>query len=49
VTLPTARLGWVAGLLLRVGPDARVIEPPELADRVRELAARTAALYDGDG
>jgi proteasome accessory factor C len=49
VTLPTARLGWVAGLLLRVGPDARVIEPPELADRVRELAARTAALYAGDG
>jgi proteasome accessory factor C len=49
VTLPAARLGWVAGLLLRVGPEARVIEPPELADRVRELAARTGALYGGDG
>lgn len=48
VTLPTARLGWVAGLLLRVGAEARVIEPPELADRVRDLAARTAALYAGD-
>lgn len=45
VTLPTARLGWVAGLLLRVGPSARVVEPAELADRVRELAARTEAAY----
>jgi proteasome accessory factor C len=45
VTLPTARLGWVAGLLLRVGPDARVLDPPELAQRVRELAVRTEAGY----
>ena len=45
VTLPTARLGWVAGLLLRVGSDARVLDPPELAQRVRELAARTALGY----
>ena len=47
VTLPTARLGWVAGLLLRVGPQARVVAPAELADRVRELAARTEAAYLG--
>jgi proteasome accessory factor C len=46
VTLPTARLGWVAGLLLRVGSDARVLDPPELAERVRELAASTALGYD---
>ena len=45
VTLPTARLGWVAGLLLRVGAAARVLDPPELADRVLELAARTEAVY----
>jgi proteasome accessory factor C len=45
VTLPTARLGWVAGLLLRVGSDARVLDPPELAQRVRELAASTALGY----
>ena len=45
VTLPTARLGWVAGLLLRVGSAADVIDPPELADRVRELAASTEAAY----
>jgi proteasome accessory factor C len=45
VTLPTARLGWVAGLLLRVGPAASVLEPAELEDRVRELAARTEEAY----
>jgi len=45
VTLPTARLGWIAGLLLRVGSDAKVIDPPELADRVRDLAARTEEAY----
>jgi proteasome accessory factor C len=45
VTLPTARLGWVAGLLLRVGGAARVLDPPELAARVRELADRTLAAY----
>jgi len=45
VVLPTARLGWLAGLLLRLGPDAQVLEPPELRDRVRELAERTLARY----
>ncbi len=45
VVLPTARLGWLAGLLLRLGPDAQVLEPPELGDRVRELAERTLARY----
>ncbi len=45
VTLPTARLGWIAGLLLRVGSDAEVIDPPELAERVRDLAARTEEAY----
>ncbi len=45
VTLPAKQLGWVARLLLRVGPDAEVIDPPELADTVRELAERTLARY----
>ena len=50
VTLPTARLGWIAGLLLRVGGAARVLDPPELAERVRELAAMTEAAYGrGEG
>ncbi len=45
VVLPTARLDWLAGLLLRLGPDAEVLAPTELRDRVRELAERTLARY----
>jgi proteasome accessory factor C len=45
VTLPAARLTWVAGLLLRVGEDAEVLSPPEAVEAVRELAARTLARY----
>jgi proteasome accessory factor C len=45
VTLPARQLGWVARLLLRVGPDAEIVAPRELADEVRELAARTLSRY----
>jgi proteasome accessory factor C len=45
VTLRAARLGWVAGLLLRVGDDAEVLAPPEAADAVADLARRTLARY----
>jgi len=45
VTLPARQLGWVAHLLLRVGPDAEVVEPAELAEEVRALASRTLARY----
>ena len=45
VTLPARQLGWVARLLLRVGSDAEVVAPPELADEVRDLASRTLARY----
>ena len=45
VTLPAARLGWVARLLLRAGTDAEVIAPPELAAEVRGLAGRTLERY----
>jgi proteasome accessory factor C len=45
ITLPTARLGWVAALLLRVGPDADVIAPAEAADAVSDLARRTLTHY----
>jgi proteasome accessory factor C len=45
VTLPARQLGWVARLLLRVGPDAQIVAPAELVDEVRELAARTLARY----
>jgi predicted DNA-binding transcriptional regulator YafY len=38
-------MGWVAALLLRVGRDAEILDPPELADDVVELANRTLAQY----
>ena len=36
---------WVARLLLRVGDDAEIVEPPELRDQVRDLARETLARY----
>lgn len=45
VTLPSARLGWVAGLLLRVGPDAEILSPPEATEALEDLARRTFARY----
>jgi proteasome accessory factor C len=45
VTLPAARLRWVAGLLLRVGNEAEVLAPPEAAEAVVDLARRTLARY----
>jgi proteasome accessory factor C len=45
VTLPAKQLSWVARLLLRLAPDAEVLEPPALAADVGELARRTLAGY----
>lgn len=45
VTLPARRLDRLAGLLLRLGTDARVIAPPELSEAARDLARRTLARY----
>jgi proteasome accessory factor C len=45
ISLPARRLGWVAALLLRVGADAVVIDPPELNDEVKALAERTLSRY----
>jgi proteasome accessory factor C len=45
VTLPARQLGWVARLLLRVGPDAEVLDPPELRAEVARLAGETLARY----
>lgn len=46
VTLPARALGGLTKLLLLLGPDARIDEPEVLRAEVRELAARTLALYD---
>ncbi|HZD79899.1 MAG TPA: WYL domain-containing protein [Actinomycetota bacterium] len=46
VVLPSARLEWVARLVLRLSGQAVVLDPPELKDRVRELAERTRKRYE---
>ena len=47
ITLPARALGWVARLLLRVGKDATVLEPPDLAAQVVTLARTTLERYGG--
>lgn len=45
VTLPTRQLSWVARLLLRLGPDAAVLDPPALRDEIAALARSALARY----
>ncbi|MGZ8603971.1 MAG: helix-turn-helix transcriptional regulator [Actinomycetota bacterium] len=45
VVLPAGRLEWLERLLLRLGPDAEVLEPDELKVLVRDLAVRTRKQY----
>lgn len=45
VVLPAGRLEWVERLLLRLGGEAEALDPPELKDRVRELARRSLERY----
>jgi proteasome accessory factor C len=44
-TLPTKDLPWLAKLVLRLGGEATVLDPPELGEMVRETAEQTLALY----
>jgi predicted DNA-binding transcriptional regulator YafY len=45
VILPTRDLGWVARLVLRLGGEAQVLGPPELAEAARTAAKETLSLY----
>ena len=45
VTLPTKDLAWAAKLVLRLGGEARIMEPAELRDLTRELALTTLQHY----
>jgi proteasome accessory factor C len=47
VTLPTKDLQWVARLSLRLGGAAEVVQPPELAEQVSDMARETLAAYGG--
>jgi proteasome accessory factor C len=48
VTLPTKQIVWLARLLLRLGSDATVIEPPEIVLEVRRQAGAALALYGSE-
>lgn len=45
VHLSAGGTAWLEKLLLRLGPQARVVSPPELAERTRALACRLAERY----
>jgi proteasome accessory factor C len=45
IRLNAGGTAWLERLLLSLGPQARVVEPQDLARRVRDLACRVAALY----
>jgi proteasome accessory factor C len=45
VSLPAARLEWIARVVLRLGRDVEIITPQVLKDRVRDLAHRTKKRY----
>jgi proteasome accessory factor C len=45
VAFPARDLEWVVKLVLRLGGEAEVLEPPELRERVRVAAGETLRLY----
>lgn len=45
VRLSAGGTAWLEKLLLRLGPQARVVAPQDLADRTRQLACRLAERY----
>lgn len=47
ITMPARELGWVARLLMRVGAEATILEPPELTAQVVALARTTLDRYGG--
>ncbi len=44
-TLPARQTGWIAKLLLRLGPDADVLDPPELRAEISQIAAAALDRY----
>ncbi|WP_229401078.1 helix-turn-helix transcriptional regulator [Micromonospora okii] len=47
--LPVESVDVAYELLLRLGPEVEVLDPPELRRRLADTAARLAALYGGPG
>ena len=46
VLLDVSGLAWFARLLLQLGPDARVLSPPELTTLATATARRVLARYE---
>lgn len=46
LTFRTSAFPWLEKLLLPFGADVEVVEPPELAERMRDAARRILALYE---
>jgi len=44
-TLPARQTGWIAKLLLRLGPDAEVLDPSELRAEISQIAAAALDRY----
>ena len=49
IVLAVSERGWLERLLLRLGPDARVVAPEELAPLAAEAAARILLRYQASG
>ena len=49
VTFPAKELPWVAKLILRLGAEAQILSPPELAEMVAGTARETLARYRRGG
>ncbi len=47
VVVAVSEPAWLERILLQVGPDARVVDPPEWRDLGRAVAARVALRYRG--
>jgi proteasome accessory factor C len=45
VVLAVSQTGWLEGVLVRAGPEARVVDPPELRDLAAGAARRILARY----
>ncbi len=45
VTVPVAHPRWLVGLMLRLGPDAELVDPADLGDLVRASARRALSNY----
>jgi proteasome accessory factor C len=49
IVVPVAHPRWLVGLMLRLGPEGRLVEPADLDDLVRATAGSALAGYDTSG